>query len=56
MPDAIDDVAPIASVLTAYDERHAKTYCAPLDAEAEHAAWKDVARIVLRIDPPRESL
>jgi hypothetical protein len=51
---AVDDVAPTASALTAYDERHAITYLHPLDAEAEDADWEEVARIVLRIDPERE--
>jgi hypothetical protein len=30
------------------------TYLRLLDAEAEGADWKEVARIVLRIDPARE--
>jgi hypothetical protein len=37
---AVDDVAPTASVLTAYDERHAITYLRLLDAEVEAADWK----------------
>jgi hypothetical protein len=41
-------------VFTAYDKRHAIIYARPLDAEAAGADWKDVARIVLRIDPERE--
>lgn len=44
---AIDHVAPTASVITAYDERHAITYLRLLDAEAAGADWKDVVRIVL---------
>jgi hypothetical protein len=48
------DVVPTASVLTAYDERHATTYLRLLDADTEGADWKEVARIVLRIDPERE--
>ncbi len=51
---AIDDVAPIATILTGYDERHLVTYLRLLDAEAEGADWKEVARIVLRIDPAHE--
>ena len=51
---AVDDVAPTASILTAYDQRHATTYLHLLDAEAEAADWKEVARIVLRINPARE--
>jgi hypothetical protein len=34
--------------------RHAITYLRLLDAEAEDADWKEVVRIVLRIDPARE--
>src|SRR5215468_11317220 len=51
---AVDDIAPTGSVLTAYDELHAITYLRLLDAEAEGADWKEVARIVLHIDPEQE--
>jgi hypothetical protein len=51
---AVDDVAPTASILTAYDERHVITYLRLLDAEAEGADWKEAARIVLHMDPARE--
>jgi hypothetical protein len=51
---AVDDVAPTESILTAYDQQHAITYLRLLDAEAEGADWKEVARIVLRINPARE--
>lgn len=54
MPDAIDDVAPTSSILTGYDQRHLTTYLRLLDAEADGADGKEVARIVLRIDPDRE--
>ncbi len=50
----VDDLAPTASILTDYDERHAVTYLRLLDAEADGADWRDVARIVLHIDPVRE--
>jgi Uncharacterized conserved protein (DUF2285) len=50
----LDDAAPTAFVLTAYDQRDAITYLRLLDADAKGADWKDVARIVLRIDPGRE--
>ena len=50
----IDDLAPTATILTGYDERHAITYLRLLDADAEGADWKEVAKIVLRIDPARE--
>ena len=52
-PD-VADVAPNESVLTTYDERHLVTYWRLLDAEAAGADWKEVARIVLHIDPDRE--
>lgn len=50
----VDDVAPTAAILTGYDERHAITYLRLLDAEADGADWKDVAKIVLHIDPVQE--
>lgn len=50
----VDDLAPTAAILTGYDERHAITYLRLLDANAEGADWKEVAKIVLRIDPARE--
>lgn len=52
-PD-VADVAPNKSVLTTYDEQHLVTYWRLLDAEAAGADWKEVARIVLHIDPDRE--
>ena len=52
-PD-VADVAPNESVLTTYDEQHLVTYWRLLDAEAAGADWKEVARIVLHIDPDRE--
>ncbi len=51
----ISDIAPTASILTDYDRQHASTYLRLLDAESDGADWKDVARIVLYIDPARES-
>ena len=50
----VEDVAPSEPVLTSYDELHAVTYMRLLDAEADNADWREVARIVLRIDPERE--
>jgi hypothetical protein len=40
--------------LTTCDEDHAVTYVRMLDADAEGADWREVSRIVLRIDPERE--
>jgi hypothetical protein len=53
-PDAAD-TAPSDSVLTAYDEEHAITYLRLLDADAEGADWREVARVVLHLDPEHES-
>ncbi|MGR4931665.1 DUF2285 domain-containing protein [Bradyrhizobium sp. CAR08] len=52
-PD-IADVAPHEPVLTAYDEQHVVTYIRLLQAEGEGADWREVARMVLHIDPERE--
>jgi len=40
--------------ITLYDQRHFITYARLLDAEAEEADWRDVARVVLRLDPDAE--
>jgi len=50
----VADTAPTDPVLTGYDELHKVTYLRLLDAEAEHADWREVARIVLKIDPDKE--
>ena len=52
-PD-VADFAPSNPALTVYDHEHAVTYMRLLDADAEGADWRDVARIVLHIDPDRE--
>lgn len=52
-PD-VADVAPTNSALTKYDEQHVLTYTRLLQAESEGADWREVARIVLHIDPERE--
>jgi hypothetical protein len=49
-PD-VDDEAPRGPLLTCYDEQHFVTYLRLLDAAAEGADWKEVARIVLHRDP-----
>jgi hypothetical protein len=58
MPRPLDpdvaDTAPSDSVLTVHDEEHIITYLRLLDANAEGADWKEVARIVLHIDADRE--
>jgi hypothetical protein len=52
-PD-VADLAPTDAALTSYDEQHLVTYWRLLDADADGADWKEVARIVLHIDPDRE--
>ena len=49
-PD-IADVAPTDSALTVYDEQHVVTYMRLLAAESEGADWREVARVVLHLDP-----
>jgi hypothetical protein len=49
-PD-VADTAPTDSVLTVYDEEHLITYLRLLDADAQRADWRKVARIVLHLDP-----
>ncbi|WP_038378242.1 DNA -binding domain-containing protein [Bradyrhizobium elkanii] len=48
------DTAPTDQSLTPYDREHAVTYMRLLDADAEGADWREVAEIVLRINPKRE--
>ena len=50
----VDDTAPTDEVLTVYDEQHVTTYLRLLYAHSEGADWKEVARIVLHIDPECE--
>ncbi|MEY9104452.1 hypothetical protein ABH999_000648 [Bradyrhizobium yuanmingense] len=47
----VADSAPNAPQLTQYDEQHAVTYMRLLDAEADNADWREVARNVLGVDP-----
>jgi hypothetical protein len=49
-PD-VADIAPSGPALTAYDEEHLVTYLRLLDADAEGADWREVARLVLHRDP-----
>jgi|SRR5262249_30561077 len=49
------DAAPDGPALTAYDEEHAITYIRLLAADADGADWRDVARIVLHIDPDHDA-
>ena len=52
-PDVADS-APSDPVLTVYDEEHLITYLRLLDADADGADWREVARIVLHLDPEHE--
>jgi hypothetical protein len=52
-PD-VADAAPIERVTTTYDYEHMITYLRLLDADKQGADWREVARIVLHIDPARE--
>jgi hypothetical protein len=49
------DTAPSDSELTAYDEEHLVTYLRLLDADVEGADWREVARVVLHLDPEHDS-
>jgi hypothetical protein len=53
-PD-VADAAPSGASLTAYDLEHLVTYLRLLGADAEGADWREVARIVLLIDPEHEA-
>jgi hypothetical protein len=51
----VADTAPSSPVLTAYDEEHLVTYLRLLNAEADGADWREVARIVLHLNPDHAS-
>jgi hypothetical protein len=53
-PD-VADIAPSYPELTPYDEEHLMTYLRLLDANAKGADWREVARVVLHLDPEHES-
>jgi hypothetical protein len=50
----LQDRAPEAATLTDYDRRHAVVYLRLLDAEADGADWREVAKVVLGVDPNAE--
>jgi Uncharacterized conserved protein (DUF2285) len=50
----IAEAAPTNSTLTPYDHEHLITYLRMLDADAEGAAWEEVAQVILHIDPKRD--
>lgn len=49
----IADTAPVDEMLTAYDRQHLVTYMRLLDAEKAGADWREVAKLVLGIDPDK---
>jgi len=53
-PTPIADAAPDEPFLTAYDMSHLVTYLRLLDADAEGADWREVARIVLNLDVEKD--
>ena len=50
----VADAAPTEATLTGYDQQHLVTYLRLLDAEADGAAWEEVAQRALHIDPLAE--
>ena len=51
----VADTAPQAVVLTKYDRQHLVTYLRLLEAEQQKADWREVARIVLHLDPENDA-
>lgn len=52
-PD-VADIAPSGPGLTSYEEEHLVTYLRLLDADAKGADWREIARVVLHLDPEYE--
>lgn len=50
----IRDLAPSGAVLTDYDREHAPLYIRMLDADQAQAAWEEVAKRLLRVDPEKD--
>ena len=51
----VADLAPTGPALTEYDEQHMITYMRVFDADQQGADWRDVSRIMLRIDPEADA-
>ena len=51
---SVADVAPNDDQVVDYDRAHSVIYLRLLDAAKEGAAWEEVSKVVLRIDPDRE--
>ena len=54
-PSSIANAAPLDPHLTDYDRAHIVTYLRLLDAAEDAAPWADVCRIVLGIDPTKDT-
>lgn len=54
-PDILD-APPTSEHVTDYDRRHLKTYLRLLDADADEADWREVAAIVLGLDPAHDAI
>ncbi len=50
----VADVAPDGDVITRYDKQHYVTYWRLIDAENEGADWREVAKLVLHLDPAHD--
>jgi hypothetical protein len=50
----VADKAPTGDAVTSYDNDHRITYMRLLDADAACADWKEVARIVLGLNPEQD--
>jgi hypothetical protein len=53
-PPKVADTAPDEPFLTGYDMDHLVTYLRLLDADADGADWREVARIVLNLDAEKD--
>jgi hypothetical protein len=51
----VADLAPTGPELTVYDEEHMITYMRVSDADQQGADWREVCRIVLRINADIEA-
>ncbi len=49
------DEPPHADHVTEYDKEHAKTYLRLLDAAATGSDWREVASVVLGLDPAHDA-
>ncbi|WP_420809188.1 hypothetical protein [Bradyrhizobium zhanjiangense] len=48
----VAEFAPSVDELTPYDKEHAVAYMRLPDADADKPDWREIARIVLGLDPP----